>query len=151
MKYSLKTIGLCDHILIKGHQKHNVFIITVIQDVAVLRPIKTSVENALKYVKASMALHNYLRQTNNAFYSPAGFMDCEDASGNIKLGEWRSLVPDGFTNTCFQNINNQRGRRYGIDALEMRDSLADYMLSEQGELSWHINVVVEQDSLLSKQ
>ena len=52
-----------------------------------LRPIKATVENALKYVKACLALHDYLRQTSNAIYSPSAFMDCEDASGNIKLGE----------------------------------------------------------------
>ena len=31
-------------------------------------------------------------QTNCAKYSPSGFVDCEDKTGLIKPGEWRSSV-----------------------------------------------------------
>ena len=36
---------------------------------------KASVENAKKYVLACLALHNYLRLTDNAHYTPAGLID----------------------------------------------------------------------------
>ena len=53
------------------------------------------VENVEKYVLAALCLHNYLRQTDNASYCPSGFVDSEDSSGQIKPGEWRSIVTVG--------------------------------------------------------
>ena len=47
------------------------------------KPIRASVENAEKYVLACLALHNYLRLTDNAHYTPAGFIDSEDKHGNF--------------------------------------------------------------------
>ena len=38
-------------------------------------------------IVAAICLHNYLRQTENAVYTPAGFIDSEDSSGCIKT--WR--------------------------------------------------------------
>ena len=57
-------------------------------------------ENVEKYTMACLALHNYLRLTDNVHYSPAGFVDSEDKDGNILPGEWRLLKGDG------NNINN---------------------------------------------
>ena len=56
------------------------------------RPIRASVENVERFVLAAMALHNYLRQTNNASYTPNGFVDSENNNGSIRLGEWRNNV-----------------------------------------------------------
>ena len=38
-------------------------------------PIIASIENAESYVLATIALHNYLRLTDNAVYTPVGFVD----------------------------------------------------------------------------
>ena len=57
--------------------------------------IRASVENVENYVLATLCLHNYLRQTDNAGYCPAGFVDSEDSTGHIKQGEWRSIVASG--------------------------------------------------------
>ena len=47
---------------------------------------------------AALCLHNYLRQTDNAGYCPTGFVDSEDSTGQIKPGEWRSILSgDAFT------------------------------------------------------
>ena len=46
-------------------------------------PINASVENIEKYVKAAIVLHNYLRLTENATYSPAGVTDSENSNGEI--------------------------------------------------------------------
>ena len=51
--------------------------------------IQTSVKTAEVIIQATVCLHNYLRQTNSAGYCPAGFVDCENATGEIKPGEWR--------------------------------------------------------------
>ena len=40
-------------------------------------PIQAKPENLEKIVLATIALHNYLRQTDNTSYCPNGFIDCE--------------------------------------------------------------------------
>ena len=52
-------------------------------------PIITSIENAESYVLATIALHNYLRLTDNAVYTPVGFVDSQASNGEIRPGEWR--------------------------------------------------------------
>lgn len=56
------------------------------------RAIRADVALVEKIVQATICLHNYLRLTENANYTPAGFVDCEDSSGNIIPGDWRSEV-----------------------------------------------------------
>ena len=51
------------------------------------KPIKATIENAENYTLACLALHNYLRQTDNAMYTPLEFVDCENKDGSIKEGE----------------------------------------------------------------
>ena len=52
------------------------------------KPIRATVKHVESYILACLALHNYLRQTKNAGYSPRGFTDSEDNSGNLIPGEW---------------------------------------------------------------
>ena len=54
------------------------------------KPIKATVTNAENFTLACLTLHNYLRQTDNAMYTPSGFIDSENKDGTIKEGEWRS-------------------------------------------------------------
>ena len=58
-------------------------------------PIKANISLCEKIVKATICLHNYLRLTENATYLQTGFVDSYDSSGNIKAGEWRSIVGGG--------------------------------------------------------
>ena len=55
------------------------------------KPIRGTVPNVERYMLACLALHNYLRLTYNAHYSPVGFIDSEDKEGNICPGEWRLM------------------------------------------------------------
>ena len=96
------------------------------------KPIKGSVENVQNITLASMALHNYLKQTENASYRPTGFIDSEYNDGTIKKGEWRSEVQNGG----FVDINPVRGSRYKKTALEMRETLKEYVNSENGSVPW---------------
>ena len=41
--------------------------------------------------KAAVCLHNYLRLTNDAYYLPTGFVDCEYSIGNIIYGETQKV------------------------------------------------------------
>ena len=67
------------------------------------KPIKFTLENAENYTVACLALHNYLRQTNNAVYTSVGFVDSESRDGSIKEGEWRSMKGDD--DNAFKSIN----------------------------------------------
>ena len=49
-------------------------------------PIDVTPEKVEKLVLACVALHNYLRQTDSARYTPSGFIYNEDSTGTIKKG-----------------------------------------------------------------
>ena len=104
-------------------------------------PIRATVENTEKYVLACMALHNYLRQTNNALYTPAGFIDSESSDGALKPGSWRNDLPENQLHCALQNIPPLRGCRYRDECIHMRDSLKDYLNSEQGSVPWQMDYV----------
>ena len=104
-------------------------------------PIRAKVENAESYVLACLALHNYLRQTNNSAYTPAGFIDSECSNGDIKQGEWQSLVSNDANNGAIQNIRPIRGSRYREECIRMRDDLKDYFSSEYGSVPWQLTYV----------
>ena len=55
-------------------------------------PIRAKVENVENFVLACLALHNYLRITDNASYCPSGFIDSYDSTGNLRVGKWRTLA-----------------------------------------------------------
>ena len=51
--------------------------------------IHAKVENVENIVMAFIALHNYLKETDNAMYCPTGFIDHETATGEVIPGRWR--------------------------------------------------------------
>ena len=103
-------------------------------------PIRASRDNVLKYTLAAICLHNYLRQTENAVYTPAGFIDSDDGSGTIKPGEWRRII-DADAGGCLRPIARVRGSRYSGTALDMREALKEYLNSEAGSVDWQLNYV----------
>ena len=105
------------------------------------KPIRSTVENAESYVMACLALHNYLRQTDNAFYSPQGFMDSEESSGNVRPGLWRSASESDEGRNCFQRLKKVKGSRYSNDAIHMRENLKKYVNSDVGSLPWQLDYV----------
>ena len=103
-------------------------------------PICASVQNTESYIKAAVVLHNFLRQTENAAYTPSGFIDCETIDGSIKPGFWRNEIGQNV-DTCFLDFPKIRGYRQPKNASEMRDALKDFTVSEQGALSWQLEYV----------
>ena len=67
-----------------------------------LRAIQAKVETVQKIVQATVALHNYLRQTDTACYCPASFVDSFYGSRNILPGELHRItsVDEGFGALC---------------------------------------------------
>ena len=84
-----------------------------------------------KIVFAATALYNYLQQTDNAYYTPAGFVDSEDKSGAVIEGQWTKLIDSNL-----QSARPIRNSRYAKNALQIRKVLADFFLSENGSVSW---------------
>ena len=87
-----------------------------------------------------MALHNYLRQTDNASYCPQGYIDNDRATEDIVPEHWRNEV-SASTNGGMANVPSLRGSRRSEDALHMRDSLMEYTNSDLGSLSWQLDYV----------
>ena len=102
-----------------------------------LKPIRASVKNVEKYICACLALHNYLRQTHNAFYTPYGFIDTELTDGTIKPGEWRAEQPSG----SFRPVRPVRGSRPRDDSVKMREGIREYFSSPDGSVSWQDNYI----------
>ena len=98
-------------------------------------PIIASVENAESSVLPTLALHNYLRLTGNATYTPKGFVGSADSTGNVTVGKWHmNADANGLV-----NLPNVRGSRYFEDALSMRDALKAYVDSPLGKIDWQLD------------
>ena len=104
-----------------------------------LKPIKASVKNVENYTLACLALHNYLRLTENARYTPAGFIDSEDRDGNIVPGDWRQNMSS--ENLALIEVPPYRGSRSKKSALDTREALKNYLNSEHGSLPWQVNYI----------
>lgn len=104
-----------------------------------LKPIKATVKNVENYTLACLALHNYLRLTENARYTPAGFLDSEDRDENIVPGDWRQNIPS--ESLALTEIPPYRGSRSKKSALDTREAVKIYLNSEHGSLPWQVNYI----------
>lgn len=102
------------------------------------RPIRASLELVEKITMATVCLHNYLQLTDNAMYSPSGFVDSENASGQITLGDWRNTTQVDVQG--IRNIGRIAGNRYTFEANKARGDFKDYVNNE-GQVSWQLDYV----------
>ena len=105
------------------------------------RPIKASPETVDNIIKACIGLHNYLRLTENARYTPMGFIDSEDSSGNVVLGDWRTIV-HGEQGALHNTSTGRAFNSTSLSAKGTRDTFMKFFNSTKGSLSWqksHIN------------
>ena len=51
------------------------------------RPINSTPDRVVAFVKATIVLHNFLRAKESSVYCPPQFTDGEDGEGNIDNGE----------------------------------------------------------------
>ena len=98
-------------------------------------------ENVENYALAYLALHNYLRLTDNAHYTPSGFVDSVDKDGHFLSGEWRLQKENGLNNNALVDLPRVRGSRSLHDALETRNELRDFLNSEEGSLPWQLQYI----------
>ena len=105
------------------------------------RAIRADVALVEKIVQATIiCLHNYLRLTENANYTPVGFVDCEDSSGNIIPCDWRSEVRGDEGG--LRQLNQIGGNRYTFEAGRARDDFKSYFNSPEGEVPWQLQHVL---------
>lgn len=115
------------------------------------RPIIANPDHAVSFSKAAIVLHHYLNKTEKSTYCPPGYIDGEDAAGNIIQGSWRNneteetaILPLGQTssNRPVHLINNNHMlalclvSRHSRDAADIRDMYCAFFNSEVGEVSW---------------
>ena len=93
-----------------------------------LSPINLSPETTTKVVMASCALHNYLRTSSSARYTPPGTTDVDTLHGSITEGNWRSV-------NNLPSISQQGANTYSKDAKQVRDNYCTYFNSV-GKVSW---------------
>lgn len=93
-----------------------------------------------KIILSTVCLHNFLKSceeqqpATNRVYCPPNFVDNEN-NGNIIYGAWRN------NDIQIQNIAPCNARRATIEAYELRNKLADYFLTPEGEVSWQYECV----------
>ena len=89
--------------------------------------------NAVRAVKATVCLHNYLLSENRDDYVQLGDIDQEDDNHNILPGAWQAEEPPN----TFVRLNNCNGNRTGtFGARNIRDSVADFFESAEGMVNW---------------
>ena len=100
------------------------------------KPIPTDVHTTDKIIRASCALHNWLRLTSSNHYLPRGCVDEEDMdSGAISEGTWRRELISALPSITDHNTNNAARH-----ARELRDKYADFF-SAAGAVSWQDRMI----------
>ncbi|XP_025266348.1 protein ALP1-like [Camponotus floridanus] len=101
--------------------------------------IIASVSTIERIVCATLCLHNFVKieelSSKQRYYCPDNYVDRYDDSGCVILGDWRVNCPQidelGRTGT-------NRSTRADID---LRNTLADYLVSPEGKVDWQYNYV----------
>ena len=83
--------------------------------------------------------------TNNASYSPTGFIDSEANDREIAPGAWRKGLDDGGAG-ALRDLTNVRGSRYQTCTFTQRDNLQSSFMN-RGEIEWQVSHVTVSDLL----
>lgn len=71
-------------------------------------------------------------------YTPAGFVDSQTSSDEIKTGEWRRIVDDAAGMSSIANI---RWSWYSDNAISVSEPLKYYVNSETRSVEWQWDYV----------
>ena len=81
-----------------------------------------------------------MRQTDATSYTSSGFTDSENSSGKIKEGSWRGVFQHEGAR-AMNVIPKTHNSRTKTSILTMRDDLAKYLVTEQGQVPWQWDYV----------
>lgn len=100
------------------------------------KPIPTNDQTTDKIIRASCALHNWLRLTSPGHYFPRGCVDEEDIdSGSVSEGSWRRELKATLPTITDHSANNA-----ARTARELRDKYAEFF-SGAGAVSWQNRMI----------
>lgn len=97
------------------------------------KPIHAKRENVLKFVKAAVCLHNWVKKRNDC-YCPAGYTDVETENGEIVEGRWRRETGED-NNGALQRIGRTGSNNSSANAVEIRNNFKNYF-NEINILPW---------------
>ena len=103
-----------------------------------LRPIEINPDSAEDIVWAACILHNYLQVHAPADYMRGTDVDMETPEGDVIPGIWRAQ------DLGMRPLPTDPQRNATSYAKKVRDSLADYFLTPEGELPWQYEKVWKQ-------
>ena len=98
------------------------------------RTIEVNPNYLEKIVFAPCILHNFLRDNASSDYIPLGAVDMELEAGSLVPGAWRQELN-------LDSLQRNSQRNASQYAKEMRNKLADYFLTAEGELPWQYKYV----------
>lgn len=112
------------------------------------RPLRGGLKGIINIVKATLCLHNYLIMTDNSFYTPQGFVDSNNTSGDIVKGDWRSIVDGGSGG--LNQLPRMARNRCSYESTYVRNTYCSYFNSE-GQVPWQLAHVTNLGPLLPVQ
>ena len=98
------------------------------------KTIEVQPEFVKEIVMASCILHNFLRVHAGSEYIPPGMVDQEMVDGNMVAGTWRQ---EGSLMSMKRSVQ----RNAADYAKRIRNNLADYFLTPEGEVEWQYRMV----------
>ena len=76
-----------------------------------------------------------LREKSKECYTPDGFIDSEDESGNLVAGSWRNNTSVDF----IRSISKTKVNHASKSAEKIRDIFADHFIGH-GQIPWQWNI-----------
>lgn len=89
-----------------------------------------------KIIIATVALHNYLQHTDNANYTPRGFVGSKEKSKEITEGQMGTEI----YNNSLKKINRFRNSPYSNPALQTQEILWKNLMNE-GSTPWQLKYI----------
>ena len=99
------------------------------------REIDMEPTGVTEVVLAAVALHNYLRCKGPNAYMPPVAIDREDQSHEVLPGQWRTEDP-------LDDLVAVPGQNYSSYIKRMRERLAVWCLSKNGEVAWQYRLAL---------
>ena len=103
------------------------------------KPIRASVDTVEAITKACLCLHNYLKQTDNASYTPDGFADSECCNGGPIEGSWGSVL--GSQQCAIISVGKIGSNNFTQEANYIREKFLAYLNSTEESISWQLGHV----------
>ena len=96
-------------------------------------PIQLNSNNAVNAIKSCVVLHNFLIKESRSSYIQGGDLSVEGSNHEIIPGEWEK---DSDLSSFLRIDSLGSNLSENSAARKLRDSVAQYFLTEKGELDW---------------